>query len=98
MLQVSKKSLSRKKSSSNGNRDSISYALLDVSKQPAFLNAFDKSGYKSSDKVLVAYKHRKGKFAIYAKELNTEPVEQFVSSVLNGDVPFTKTRQPPKLT
>ncbi|KAI6698481.1 hypothetical protein NL676_018600 [Syzygium grande] len=95
---VSKKSFSRKQSSSNGNRDSISYALLDASKQPAFLNAFDKSGYKSSDKVLVAYKHRKGKFAIYAKELNTEQVEQFISSVLNGDVRFTKTRQPPKLT
>ncbi|KAI6698482.1 hypothetical protein NL676_018601 [Syzygium grande] len=47
---VSKKSFSRKQSSSNGNRDSISYALLDASKQPAFLNAFDKSGYKSSDK------------------------------------------------
>ncbi|KAL3753588.1 hypothetical protein ACJRO7_000920 [Eucalyptus globulus] len=95
---VSKKSFSRKRSSSSGNRDSISYALLDASKQPAFLNAFDKSGYKSNDKVLVAYKHRKGKFAIYAKELNTEQVEQFISSVLNGDVPFTKTRQPPKLS
>ncbi|XP_010033313.2 dnaJ protein ERDJ3A [Eucalyptus grandis] len=94
----SKKSFSRKRSSSSGNRDSISYALLDASKQPAFLNAFDKSGYKSNDKVLVAYKHRKGKFAIYAKELNTEQVEQFISSVLNGDVTFTKTRQPPKLT
>ncbi|XP_030537262.1 dnaJ protein ERDJ3A [Rhodamnia argentea] len=95
---VSKKSFSRKQSLSNGNRDSISYALLDASKQPAFLNAFDKSGYKSSDKVLVAYKHRKGKFAIYAKELGTEQVEQFISSVLSGDVTFTKTRQPPKLT
>ncbi|KAF8012943.1 hypothetical protein BT93_I0952 [Corymbia citriodora subsp. variegata] len=95
---VSKKSFSRKQSSSNGNRDSFSYALLDASKQPAFLNAFDKAAYKSSDKVLVAYKHRKGKFATYAKELNTEQVEQFISSVLNGDVPFSKTRQPPKLT
>lgn len=98
MLQVSKKSFSRQRSSSNGNRDSVFYALLDASKQPAFLNAFDKSGFKSSDKVLVAYKHRKGKFAVYAKELNPEEVERFISSVLHGDVSFTKTRRPPKLT
>ncbi|KAL5550542.1 hypothetical protein UlMin_000718 [Ulmus minor] len=94
---VSQKSLSRRPSSSFGSRDSVSYSLLDATKQPAFLTAFDKSGFKSSDKLMVAYKPRKGKYAIFEGELTTEEVERFISSVLNGDVRFTKTRQKPVL-
>ncbi|KAK9290222.1 hypothetical protein L1049_008388 [Liquidambar formosana] len=92
---VSQKSLSRRQNSAFGSRDSISYTLLDVTKQPAFLNAFDKSGFKSLDKLLVAYKPRKRKFAAFINKITTEEVERFISSVLNGDVQFSKTRQKP---
>ena len=93
--QVSQKTLLRRPNSAFGSRDSISYSLLDATKQPAFLTAFDKSGFKSSDKLLVAYKPRKRKFAAFEGEMTAEEVERFISSVLNGDVQFTKTRQKP---
>ncbi|CAN1277028.1 DnaJ protein ERDJ3A, partial [Linum perenne] len=92
---VSHKSLSRRPNSATGSRDAVSYALLDAPKQPAFLNAFDKQGFKSSDTTLLAYKPRKGKFAKLDGEMSVEAVETFISSVLNGDVQFTKTRQKP---
>lgn len=92
-FQVSRKSLSRQRASGS----SISYALLDAGEHPAFLKAFEKSGFKSSDKLLVAYKPRKGKFAAYADKITEEYVERFISSVLNGDVKFSRTRQKPKL-
>lgn len=93
--QVSQKSLLRRPNSAFASRDSISYTLLDATKQPAFVNAFDKSGFKSSDNVLVAYKPRKVKFAAFKGEMTIEEVENFISSVLNGDVQFSKTRQKP---
>ncbi|XP_011046857.1 PREDICTED: dnaJ protein ERDJ3A isoform X1 [Populus euphratica] len=92
---VSQKSLSRRRNAASG--DSISYTLLDVAKQSSFLNTFDKSGYKSSDKLLLAYKPRTQKFAAFKGEMTAEEVEKFISSVLNGDVQFTKTRQKPVL-
>ncbi|KAL6337671.1 hypothetical protein AAG906_037264 [Vitis piasezkii] len=82
---VSQKSLSRRQNPYSGSKDSISYTLLDATKQPAFLTAFDNSGFKSFDKLLIAYKPRKGR------------VERFISSVLNGDIQFTKIKQKPKL-
>uniref|UniRef100_A0A5B7B713 J domain-containing protein n=1 Tax=Davidia involucrata TaxID=16924 RepID=A0A5B7B713_DAVIN len=95
---VSQKSLSRRQNAAAcSSRDSISYALLDATKQRSFLNSFDKSGFKSSDKLLVAYKPRKGKFAAFVGEITTEEVERFISSVLNGDIQFTRTRQKPAL-
>lgn len=94
---VSQKSLSRRRNAASVYGDSISYTLLDVAKQPSFLNAFDKSGYKSSDKLLLAYKPRRQKFAAFKGEMTAEEVEKFISSVLNGDVQFTKTRQKPVL-
>ncbi|KAJ6750359.1 hypothetical protein OIU85_000938 [Salix viminalis] len=97
LSKVSQKSLSRRRNAASVYGDSISYTLLDVAKQPSFLNAFDKSGYKSSDKLLLAYKPRKQKFAAFKGEMTAEEVEKFVSSVLNGDVQFTKTRQKPVL-
>ncbi|XP_065854117.1 dnaJ protein ERDJ3A [Euphorbia lathyris] len=89
---ISKKSYSRQQ-----NADTISYSLLDGNKQQKFLNAFDKSGLKSRDMFLVAYKPRKGKFATFKGELSEEEVERFISSILNGDVQFIKTRQKPVL-
>ncbi|KAG2690909.1 hypothetical protein I3760_09G211800 [Carya illinoinensis] len=94
---VSQKSLSRRKISAFDSRDSISYTLLDATKQAAFLNAFDKGGFKSADKLLVAYKPRKRKFAAYVGDMTTEEVEGFISSVLNGDIQFKETRQKPIL-
>jgi hypothetical protein len=94
-FQVSQKSLSRRQKSAFGSRDSVSYTLLDATKQPAFLNAFDKAGFKSSDKLLVAYKPRKSKFAAFVGEMTAEEVERFISSVLNGDIQFKETRQKP---
>ncbi|XP_055812692.1 dnaJ protein ERDJ3A [Solanum dulcamara] len=95
LLSVSQKSLSRRQNTAYGSRDSVSYALLDAARQQSFLNAFDKSGYKSSDKVLLAYKLRKGKFAVFEGEVTTEDAESFISSVLSGDVQFSNTRQKP---
>lgn len=95
LLSVSQKSLSRRQNTPYGSRDSVSYAVLDAVRQQSFLNAFDKSGYKSSDKVLLAYKPRKGKFAVYEGEITAENAESFISSVLSGDVQFSNTRQKP---
>ncbi|KAJ9180555.1 hypothetical protein P3X46_008779 [Hevea brasiliensis] len=92
---VSQKSFSRQRAAASGCRDSITYALLDANRQPAFLNAFEKSGFKWSDKVLLAYKPRKGKYVTLESEMTAEEVERFISSVLNGDIQFTKTRQKP---
>ncbi|KAL0338163.1 UNVERIFIED_CONTAM: DnaJ protein ERDJ3A [Sesamum angustifolium] len=94
---VAQKSFSRRQTSTSGSRDAVSYALLDASKQQSFLNAFDKSGFKSSDKVLVAYKPKRGTYAKSHGEITEEEAERFVSSVLNGDVQFTKARQKPTL-
>lgn len=94
--QVSQKSLSRRQNSAFG-RDSISYTLLDATEHPAFLNAFEKGGFKSVDKLLLAYKPRKKKFAAFVGEMRTEEVERFISSVVNGDIQFEETRQKPIL-
>ena len=96
-FQVSQKSLTRRQNSAFGSRDSISYALLDATKQSAFLNAFDKAGFKSVDKLLVAYKPRKRKFASFVGEMTIEEVERFIGSVLNGDIRFRETRKKPVL-
>ncbi|KAM0991522.1 hypothetical protein ACFX2I_009894 [Malus domestica] len=93
---VSRKSLSRRQSSAQG-KDSVSYTLLEAAKQATFLNAFDEAGFQSLEKVLVAYKPRRGTFAAFDGEMTTEEVEGFISSVLNGDIRFTKTRQKPVL-
>ncbi|XP_058075057.1 dnaJ protein ERDJ3A isoform X1 [Magnolia sinica] len=94
---VSQKTFSRRQNQHYSSRDSVTYCLLDSVKQPAFLNSFDKSGFKSSDKLLVAYKPRKGKFAVFKDEFAFEEVEQFIGSVLNGDIQFSKVRQKPVL-
>ncbi|OMO97625.1 hypothetical protein COLO4_14502 [Corchorus olitorius] len=95
LSKVSQKSLSRRQNVAAGSKDSVSYILLDATKQPSFLSAFDKSGFKSSDNFLVAYKPRKGKFAAFTGDMTIEEVETFISSVLNGDIQFTRTRQKP---
>ncbi|XP_022767787.1 dnaJ protein ERDJ3A [Durio zibethinus] len=97
LSKVSQKSLSRSLNVASGSRDSVSYILLDATKQPSFMSVFDKSGFKSSDNFLVAYKPRKGKFAAFTGDMTMEEVEKFISSVLNGDVKFTRTRQNPIL-
>ncbi|KAK7260596.1 hypothetical protein RIF29_26781 [Crotalaria pallida] len=91
---VSKKSLSRRPNQgASSSKDSISYALLDAAKQQSFLNAFDKTGYKSSDKLLIAYKPKRGKFTVFRGEMEIEEVESFISSVLSGDLPFRETHE-----
>ncbi|MCI02467.1 protein disulfide-isomerase-like, partial [Trifolium medium] len=72
LVLVSHMSLSRKPNGGSSSRDSISYALLDSAQQQSFLNAFDKTGYKSSDKLLIAYKPRKGKFAVFMGDMTIE--------------------------
>ncbi|KAJ1381213.1 Thioredoxin-like superfamily, partial [Sesbania bispinosa] len=94
---VSQKTLSRRPNQGASSRDSISYALLDAAKQQSFLKAFDKTGYKSSDKLLIAYKPRKRKFTVFMGEVTMEEVETFISSVLSGDIPFRETRQKPEI-
>ncbi|KVI11485.1 dnaJ protein ERDJ3A isoform X1 [Cynara cardunculus var. scolymus] len=92
---VSQKSLVRRQNVASGPRDSVSYGLLDGSTQSWFLYAFDKSGFKTADRLLIAYKPRKSKFAAFAGDITSEEVERFIGSVLNGDVEFSKTRQKP---
>ncbi|KAI3676286.1 hypothetical protein L1987_85891 [Smallanthus sonchifolius] len=86
---VSQKSLIRNP------RDTVSYGLLDASNQSSFLYTFDKSGFKSSDRLLIAYKARKSKFSAFTGDVTSEEVEKFIGSVLNGDVQFSKMRQKP---
>ncbi|XP_031128517.1 dnaJ protein ERDJ3A isoform X1 [Ipomoea triloba] len=95
LLSVSQKSLVRRQNSPNGPRDSISYALLDAAKQESFLKAFDKSGFKSTDCLLLAYKPRKGKFAVLKDEVTEEDAEKFIGAILSGDIHFSKTKQNP---
>ncbi|TYG73523.1 hypothetical protein ES288_D04G108400v1 [Gossypium darwinii] len=97
LSKVSKKSLSRRQNVASGSRDALSYVLLDATKQQSFLGAFEKSGFKSIDNILVAYKPRKGKYVAFTGDMTIEEVEKFISSVLNGDVQFTRTRQKPVL-
>ncbi|XP_073145162.1 dnaJ protein ERDJ3A [Henckelia pumila] len=94
---VSQKSFSRKQTGASGSRASISYSLLDATKHQSFLNAFEKSGFKSSQNVLVAYKPKRGTFATFQGDITEEAVENFIISILNADVQFTKTKQKPTL-
>ncbi|CAH8259828.1 unnamed protein product [Arabidopsis lyrata] len=97
MSKVSQKSLSRRQASTTGSQDTVSYSLLDATKQSAFLISLDKSEFKTSDKFLIAYKPRRGKFATFKGDMTMEEVEKFVAAVLNGDIQFTKTRQKPQI-
>ncbi|KAG5095422.1 hypothetical protein JHK84_051010 [Glycine max] len=95
---VSQKSLSRRPSQgSSSSRDSIFYVLLDAAKQKSFLKAFDKTDYKSSNNLLIAYKPRRGKYSVFMGEMTIEEAEKFISSVLSGDVPFRETSRKPVL-
>ncbi|KAJ0233993.1 DnaJ protein ERDJ3A [Hirschfeldia incana] len=94
---VSQKSLSRRQASGTGSQDTVSYSLVDAAKQSSFLSSYDKSEFKTSDKLLIAYKPKRGKFATFKGDMTMEEAEKFVAAVLNGDVQFTKTRQKPQI-
>ncbi|RDX87335.1 DnaJ protein ERDJ3A, partial [Mucuna pruriens] len=95
---VSQKSLSRQPNhGGSSSRDSISYAMLDAAEQKSFLKAFEKTGYKSSSELLIAYKPRREKYSVYKGEMTIEEIENFISSVLSGDIPFRETRGKPVL-
>lgn len=96
-VQVSQKSLSRRQASGTGSQDTVSYSLVDAAKQSSFLSSFDKSEFKASDKLLIAYKPKRGKFATFKGDMTMEEAEKFVAAVLNGDIQFTKTRQKPQI-
>ncbi|XP_047330256.1 dnaJ protein ERDJ3A [Impatiens glandulifera] len=93
---VSQKSFLRRHKTAYNVKDPVSYGLVDASKYPAFLNSLEKSGFRSQDKILIAYKPKRRKFVSFTGDLTTEAVERFVAEVLNGDVVFTKTRQRPE--
>lgn len=95
LSEISQKTLIRGQNYNSGT--AIAYALLDGNKQSEFLSSFDKSGYKSSDKLLLAYRPRRGRFAVHNNEVTMEEAERFVASVLNGDVQLSATRQKPVL-
>jgi len=46
---------------------------------------------------LVAYKPRRGKFAVYRGPVTLEGFEEFVSGVLGGDISFKSIAQKPTL-
>lgn len=97
LVQVSQKSLSRRQASTTGSQDTVSYSLLDAAKQSSFLSSLDKSEFKTSDKLIIAYKPRRGKFATFKGDITMEEVEKFVAAVLNGDIQFSKTRLKPQI-
>ncbi|CDY53088.1 BnaCnng24180D [Brassica napus] len=97
LSKVSQKSLSRRQASGTGSQDTVSYSLVDAAKQSSFLSSFDKSEFKTSDKVLIAYKPKRGKFATFKGDMTMEEAEKFVAAVLNGDIQFSKTRQKPQI-
>lgn len=90
-------SFSRRPNHGSSSRDSISYAILDAAKQQSFLNAFNKTGYKSSDELLIAYKPKRGRYTVFIGEMTIEEAESFISSVLSGDIPFRETHKKPVL-
>jgi len=95
LSEISQKTLIRGQNYNSGS--ALSYALLDKNKQSTFLSSFDKSGFKSSDKLLIAYKPRRGRYAVFNGEVTLEEAERFVGSVLNGDVQLSPTKQKPVL-
>ncbi|RWR81337.1 dnaJ protein ERDJ3A [Cinnamomum micranthum f. kanehirae] len=92
---VSQKTLTRQQNQLSNSRDAVSYSMLDASKRTTFLDAFDRSGFKYLDKLVVAYKPRKGTFVVFKDELTFEGIEGFIGSVLSGDIQFKKVRQNP---
>ncbi|OAY74304.1 DnaJ protein ERDJ3A [Ananas comosus] len=94
---ISQKTLVRRQDRVISSGKSISYSLLDAAKHSSFLYSFDKSGYKSYDKLLVAYKPHRGNFAAFTGEITMEKAEEFVGSVLNGDIQLSKIRRKPVL-
>uniref|UniRef100_A0A0D9VSW6 J domain-containing protein n=1 Tax=Leersia perrieri TaxID=77586 RepID=A0A0D9VSW6_9ORYZ len=95
LSEISQKTLIRGQNYNSGN--AVTYALLDGNKQSAFLSTFDKSAFKSSDKLLLAYKPRRGRYAVYNSEVTLEEAERFVVSVLNGDVQLSSSGRKPVL-
>lgn len=97
LLTVSKRTMSRSRFPTSESMDPVYYAMFDAVKQQAFLDALGESGLKSVDKLLLAYKPRKGKYAVLKDWDTMEEAESFISSVLSGDVQLRKTRRMPKL-
>ncbi|KAL9263694.1 DnaJ protein ERDJ3A-like protein [Drosera capensis] len=97
LLTVSKKTMSRSRFPTSESKNPVSYAMFDAVKQQEFLDALGESGLKSVDELLLAYKPRKGKYAVLKDWDTMEEAESFISSVLSGDVQLKKTRRKPKL-
>ncbi|KAF7143751.1 hypothetical protein RHSIM_Rhsim05G0219400 [Rhododendron simsii] len=58
------------------------FLILVASSRLSFLNSLDKSGFKSSEKVLIAFKPQKGKYVAFdGREMNAEEAERFLISV-----------------
>lgn len=97
LSEMSQKSFVRRQNQAYGSGDSLSYSLVDATKQSGFLYSFDKAGYSSLDKLLIAYKPKRRKAAVYTGKMTMEEVEKFVSSVLSGDVRFSNILKKPVL-
>lgn len=91
--EISQKSLVRK---AHGSQP-VSYSLVDGAKRATFLKAFSAIDLSSIDTVVVAYKPRKGRSAVYKGPLTLEGVEDFVTRVLVGDLAFEPVYQAPVL-
>lgn len=97
LKEISHKTLIRRGQRVNAMKKSVSYCVLDATKQLAFLNAFDKSVSKNKDSVLIAYKPKKGTYVSYDGPINLENVENFVVEVLGGDLQLRRVIQDPVL-
>lgn len=75
----------------------MSYSLVDAAKRETFMKSFSAIDLSSIDTVLVAYKPRKGRSALYRGPLTFEGVEDFVTKALVGDLTFEPIYQAPTL-
>lgn len=94
LTEISQKSLVRK---SHGKGQPVSYSLVDAAKRKTFMKAFSAVDLSSIDTVLVAYKPRRGRSALYRGPLTLEGVEDFVTKALVGDVTFEPVYETPTL-
>lgn len=93
MVQISQKSLVRK---AHGSQP-VSYSLVDGAKRATFMKAFSSIDLSSIDTLLVAYKPRRGRSALYRGPLTLEGIEDFVTRALVGDLTFEPVYQTPTL-
>lgn len=79
-------------------KSALSYSLVDASKNSSFLQAFGNPTFSKSDAVIIAFKPKRKRFAVFKESTSMEGVESFVTGALGGDVQFTACKKDPVLS